>query len=125
MGEVVAGVKHVSDIIGEIRTASEEQRDGIEQVNHAIGQMDRVMQQNAALVEQAAAAVQAMQDQASGLARMRAQTATRKSFDGYPTRFITSINFASVIGFVRCISKPALREARRSSSWTRPETAIR
>jgi methyl-accepting chemotaxis protein len=68
MDEVVGSVKRVSDIIGEIAAASDEQRAGIEQVNQAITQMDQVTQQNAALVEQAAAAAGAMQDQAAGLA---------------------------------------------------------
>jgi methyl-accepting chemotaxis protein len=68
MEEVVGSVKRVSDIIGEIAAASDEQRSGIEQVNQAIVQMDQVTQQNAALVEQAAAAAEAMQDQAAGLA---------------------------------------------------------
>jgi methyl-accepting chemotaxis protein len=68
MEEVVGSVKRVSDIIGEIAAASDEQRAGIEQVNQAINQMDQVTQQNAALVEQAAAAAGAMQDQAAGLA---------------------------------------------------------
>jgi uncharacterized phage infection (PIP) family protein YhgE len=70
MEEVVASVKRVSDIIGEIAAASEEQRDGIEQVNGAIVQMDQVTQQNAALVEQAASAAAAMREQAAGLAQL-------------------------------------------------------
>ena len=67
MGEVVASVKRVTDIVGEISTASQEQRDGIEQVNHAITQMEQTTQQNAALVEEAAAAAQSLQDQAHKL----------------------------------------------------------
>ncbi|MCC2958128.1 methyl-accepting chemotaxis protein [Massilia sp. IC2-477] len=70
MGEVVASVKRVSDIIGEIAAASDEQREGIEQVNGAIVQMDQVTQQNAALVEQAAAAAEAMREQAGALAQL-------------------------------------------------------
>jgi methyl-accepting chemotaxis protein len=70
MDEVVASVKRVTDIIGEITQASHEQSAGIEQVNDAITQMDDVTQQNAALVEQAAAAAQSMQDQAATLARV-------------------------------------------------------
>jgi methyl-accepting chemotaxis protein len=58
----------VTGIIAEISNASQEQTSGIEQVNSAIGQMDLVTQQNAALVEQAAAAAASMQDQASRLA---------------------------------------------------------
>ncbi len=64
MNEIVTSVKHVADIMSEITSASQEQSDGIEQVNQAISQMDEMTQQNAALVEQAAAAAQSMQDQA-------------------------------------------------------------
>jgi methyl-accepting chemotaxis protein len=70
MQEVVESVRRVTDIMAEIRTASEEQSAGIEQVNTAITQMDQVTQQNAALVEQAAAAAAAMQDEAASLARV-------------------------------------------------------
>ena len=68
MGEIVDSVRRVADILGEITAASQEQSAGIEQINQAITQMDDVTQQNAALVEQAAAASQAMQDQAARLA---------------------------------------------------------
>jgi methyl-accepting chemotaxis protein len=69
MGEVVSAVKRVTDIMGEISVASTEQSQGIEQVNRAITQMDETTQQNAALVEQAAAAAESLQDQASGLSQ--------------------------------------------------------
>ncbi len=69
MGEIVTSVKHVADIMAEITAASQEQSSGIEEVNRAITQMDEMTQQNAALVEQAAAAAQSMQDQAAALAR--------------------------------------------------------
>ena len=62
--EIVTAVKRVSDIIAEIAAASAEQSSGIEQVNKAIMQMDEMTQQNAALVEQAAAASEAMDEQA-------------------------------------------------------------
>ncbi len=67
MDDVVDSVKRVNDIMGEIMVASLEQTSGIEQVNQAIIQMDQVTQQNAALVEEAAAAAQSMQDQAGNL----------------------------------------------------------
>jgi methyl-accepting chemotaxis protein len=57
----------VTDIMGEIASASSEQSTGIEQVNVAVTQMDEVTQQNAALVEQATAAAQSMADQADSL----------------------------------------------------------
>ncbi|GGC62979.1 methyl-accepting chemotaxis protein [Undibacterium terreum] len=67
MDEVVASVQRVTDVVSEISAASQEQSTGIEQVNLAIAQMDEVTQQNAALVEEAAAASQSMQDQAANL----------------------------------------------------------
>jgi len=68
MNEVVDSVRRVTDIMGEITSASSEQSIGIDQVNTAITQMDQVTQQNAALVEQAAAAAASMQEQAERLA---------------------------------------------------------
>jgi methyl-accepting chemotaxis protein len=68
MKEIVSSVQRVTDIIGEIALASQEQSAGIEQINQAINQMDQTTQQNAALVEQAAAAADAMQEQAASLA---------------------------------------------------------
>ncbi len=70
MDEVVTSVKRVTDIMSEIANASAEQSAGIEQVNMSIIEMDSMTQQNAALVEEAAAAAQSLQDQASELARV-------------------------------------------------------
>ncbi|PRY06628.1 methyl-accepting chemotaxis protein [Paraburkholderia sp. BL25I1N1] len=67
MSEIVKSIRQVTDIMGEIASASDEQGTGIEQVNVAVGQMDAVTQQNAALVEEASAAAQAMAGQASTL----------------------------------------------------------
>jgi len=70
MDEVVASVKRVTDIMSEIADASQEQSAGIAQVNLSIIEMDGMTQQNAALVEQAAAAAQSLQDQAGELQRV-------------------------------------------------------
>ncbi|WP_302074449.1 methyl-accepting chemotaxis protein [Burkholderia glumae] len=67
MDEIVRSVQRVTDIMGEIASASAEQSTGIEQINTAVAQMDEVTQQNAALVEQATAAAQSMADQAESL----------------------------------------------------------
>jgi len=75
MSEVVQSVQSVTDIMSEIAAASGEQHTGIAQINTAITQMDEVTQQNAALVEQASAAAQAMADQAE---RLRASVAVFK-----------------------------------------------
>jgi len=70
MEEVVSSVKRVTDIMSDIASASAEQSAGIAQVNTSIIEMDGMTQQNAALVEQAAAAAQSLQDQAGELARV-------------------------------------------------------
>jgi len=64
---IITSVKKVVDIVNEIAAASQEQSSGIEQVNRAVMQMDEATQQNAALVEEAAAAARAMQEQADRL----------------------------------------------------------
>ncbi|WP_253907100.1 methyl-accepting chemotaxis protein [Herbaspirillum rubrisubalbicans] len=69
MQQVVESVRRVTDIVGDITAASAEQSDGIVQVNQAIGMMDQATQQNAALVEQAAAASQSLREQAVNLAQ--------------------------------------------------------
>ncbi|MCW2005405.1 methyl-accepting chemotaxis protein [Xanthomonas arboricola] len=67
MAEIVASVQRVTDIMGEISAASQEQSAGIEQVNLTVTQMDEATQQNAALVEEATAAARAMEEQAGQL----------------------------------------------------------
>jgi hypothetical protein len=89
MDEIVASVARVTDIMAEIASASQEQSESIKGINNAMAEMDEMTQQNAALVEQAAAAAESMQDQAAHLAdevgafrlsgaKMRAPTATAK-----------------------------------------------
>jgi methyl-accepting chemotaxis protein len=73
MEEIVASVKRVTDIMGEITAASQEQTSGIEQINQAVSQMDQATQQNAALVEEASAASQAIVEQAQALNGMIAR----------------------------------------------------
>ena len=70
MGEIVASVQRVTDVIGEITAAAAEQSDGIGNVNTAVGQLDQMTQQNAALVEQSAAAAQSLREQADRLAQV-------------------------------------------------------
>ena len=67
MTEIIGAVQRVTDIMGEIAAASTEQSSGIDQVARAVTQMDEVTQQNAALVEEAAAAAQSLEDQATKL----------------------------------------------------------
>jgi methyl-accepting chemotaxis protein len=69
MQEIVQSVQQVSDVIGEITAAAHEQSEGIGQVNVAVNQLDQMTQENAALVEQSAAAAHSMQDQSRRLAQ--------------------------------------------------------
>ena len=69
MDEIVGSVQRVTDIMGEITAATREQSAGIDQVNRAVIQMDQATQQNAALVEESAAAAQSMREQADALAQ--------------------------------------------------------
>ncbi|MBN9365422.1 MAG: methyl-accepting chemotaxis protein, partial [Comamonadaceae bacterium] len=69
MQEVVQAVQRVTDMIGEITAASQEQSTGVAQVNQAVGQLDQMTQQNAALVEQSAAAAHSLREQAQQLAQ--------------------------------------------------------
>ena len=67
MTSIVGSIRKVTDLMGEVSSASNDQRAGIEQINHAMTEMDGVTQQNAALVEQAAAAAESLQGQAAEL----------------------------------------------------------
>ncbi|CUI09370.1 methyl-accepting chemotaxis protein [Massilia antarctica] len=70
MQEIVTSIHRVTDIMGEITTASAEQTAGIDQINEAVGQMDSITQQNVALVEEAAAAAGLLQEQAGTLTQV-------------------------------------------------------
>jgi hypothetical protein len=69
MNEIVQSVRRVADVIGEITAAASEQSGGIAQVNTSIANLDQMTQQNAALVEQSAAAAQSLREQADQLAQ--------------------------------------------------------
>ncbi len=86
MEDIVQSVRRVTDIMAEISAASQEQRGGIEQVNTAIVQMDKVTQQNAALVEEAPAAAKSMEDQTASMAEMVAQFRLSDGFAAAPAR---------------------------------------
>ncbi len=70
MSEILASIKRVSDVIGEITVASQEQIDGFDQINQAIVQIDHTTQQNAALVEETASAAASLQEQTGNLMRV-------------------------------------------------------
>jgi hypothetical protein len=99
MTEIVASISRVTDIMGEISAATNEQSQGIAQFGQAIGQMDQVVQQNAALVEESAAAAESLADQAGALLQevaafklgdsaLRALPAQRRAPRASPTRSV-------------------------------------
>jgi methyl-accepting chemotaxis protein len=77
MHEIVSAVRRVSEVLGEITTAASEQAGGIQLVNDAVNNVDQMTQQNAALVEESAAAAESMRDQAGKLARTVEQFRTQ------------------------------------------------
>jgi methyl-accepting chemotaxis protein len=95
MQEIVQSITRVTDIMSEIASASAEQTLGIEQVNAAITQMDDVTQQNAALVEEAAAAANSLEDQAASLAQLvstfKLTSSTRES-NSFHERALMSVS---------------------------------
>jgi methyl-accepting chemotaxis protein len=70
MTEIVASVGRVNDVIGEITSSAAEQSQGLGEVNAAVGRLDQMTQQNAALVEQSAAAAESLREQARRLAEL-------------------------------------------------------
>jgi uncharacterized phage infection (PIP) family protein YhgE len=73
MSEVVSAIRRVTDIVGEISSASSEQAAGVNQVGEAVNQMDQVTQQNAALVEEMAAAASSLKSQSNDLVQVVSQ----------------------------------------------------
>ena len=117
MDEIVVSVQRVTDIMDEISTASREQEAGIEQINQAISQMDTVTQQNAALVEEAAAAAGSMQEQAARLAGAVSVFKLEPGAGAAPVRLAAPAPRA--VPAVRPPAKPArqLAAAGRADAW--------
>jgi methyl-accepting chemotaxis protein len=84
LGEIVASVKKVSDVVGEISNASQEQAASAEEISRAVLQMDESTQQNAAMVEEASAAAASMNDQAARLSQLTAFFKLRDGYAGVP-----------------------------------------
>jgi methyl-accepting chemotaxis protein len=97
LAEIVARVKKVTDVMAEIASSSREQASGIEQVNKAITMMDDVTQQNAALVEQASAAAQALTEQASNLTQLISRYRVEETGAGEPSRSALTPAAASLV----------------------------
>ena len=113
LAEIVDSVKKVTDIVAEIAAASSEQSAGIDQVNHAVLQMDEMTQQNAALVEESAAAARAMHEQATELSRQVSffQVSGQAAAARPPRKDATQVEMETVFAQVRS-SAPASRPSR-------------
>jgi len=127
MKEVVDSVKRVSDIISEITAAGTEQSAGIEQINVAVTQMDQMTQQNAALVEEAAAAAGALQNQAENLSRIvsvfKLDQAHTVSSKPVPVARSAPVKSAASKAAVRSLSKPAAKTVKPAASRKEPVAA--
>uniref|UniRef100_UPI0025E84458 methyl-accepting chemotaxis protein n=1 Tax=uncultured Xanthomonas sp. TaxID=152831 RepID=UPI0025E84458 len=109
MSEIIASVQRVTDIMGEISAASQEQSAGIEQVNQTVTQMDETTQQNAALVEEATAAARSMEEQAVQLS------------DAVALFKIDRVATIAPPAAVRAVpAKPAARVASRAGAAPQP-----
>ena len=108
MTEVVSSIKRVTDIMGEISAASHEQSAGVAQVGEAVTQMDQATQQNAALVEEMAAAASALKSQATELV----QTVAVFKLGGESSyQRVSAVQAAPVQAPLRTVSAPALHAA--------------
>lgn len=90
MDEIVHAIQRVSDIVGEISSASQEQSTGVQQVCEAVGQMDQATQQNAALVEESAAAAESLKGQAHQLVKAVATFQLTQQASGSSTSYAVS-----------------------------------
>ena len=115
MIEIVASVREVSDIIERISAASSQQADGITEVNLAMAQMDGMTQQNAALVEQAAAAAASLHDQTFHLSRAVAVFQVGQAEDGPDDLY----HYREDGGGADSDGSPSLKERRTPSSRMR------
>ncbi|MBA5875029.1 MAG: PAS domain S-box protein [Nitrospira sp. CR1.2] len=107
--EIVSSVKRVTDIIAEITAASQEQAQGIDQVNKAIMQMDETTQQNAALVEETTSASQSMKDQAKELMSQMEMFIVNSAAEHAPVRSSTQTS-RTVVKPTVAAPKPALKK---------------
>ncbi|MGD6675402.1 methyl-accepting chemotaxis protein [Xanthomonas citri pv. citri] len=118
MADIVSSVQRVTDIMGEISAASQEQSAGIEQVNLTVTQMDEATQQNAALVEEATAAARAMEEQAQQLTE--AVAVFKVDANAPVARRLSAI--AGAVGHQRPATRPAARAAVAAA--TPPRVAV-
>jgi methyl-accepting chemotaxis protein len=138
MNDIVQSVQKVADVIGEITATSGEQSSGISEINGAIGQLDQMTQQNAALVEQSAAAAESLRDQAAQLARAVAVFKTsnvatsmaQRPPRAIPTPRMPQVAYRAPARLPKAPAKPALanrpvlKQLGSSVKATTPKTAL-
>jgi methyl-accepting chemotaxis protein len=118
LGEIVASVKKVSDVVGEISNASQEQAASAEEISRAVLQMDESTQQNAAMVEEASAAAASMNDQAARLSQLTAYFKLRDGYSGVP-------GSAEFIAMPRAAAAPTVARKREPAVASERRTAAR
>ena len=118
LGEIVASVKKVSDVVGEISNASQEQAASAEEISRAVLQMDESTQQNAAMVEEASAAAASMNDQAARLSQLTAYFKLRDGYSGVP-------GSAEFIDMPRAAAAPTVARKREPAVASERRTAAR
>ncbi|GGC07794.1 methyl-accepting chemotaxis protein [Pseudoduganella buxea] len=118
MGDIVQSIQSVTDIMGKIASASQEQTLGIQQINTAVTQMDTVTQQNAALVEEAAAASQSMQEQAAHLAQVVAFFRT-----GETVRASGGVRTSEPVRAAKPVHTPVKAPAAKPAALAKPKAA--
>jgi methyl-accepting chemotaxis protein len=118
LGEIVASVKKVSDVVGEISNASQEQAASAEEISRAVLQMDESTQQNAAMVEEASAAAASMNDQAARLSQLTAYFKLREGYTGAP-------GSAEFIAMPSAVATAAAARKREPVVTTERRTAAR
>jgi len=121
MGEIISAVQRVTDIMGEIAAASEEQSGGIDQVARAVTQMDEVTQQNAALVEEAAAAASSLEDQAD---KLRQAVAVFQLGDDAGKASASAAAKHVPLRAASAVARPASRAAGRAGSAAPAAAAV-
>ena len=124
MTEVVDSIRRVTDIMGEISAASHEQASGVSQVSEAVTQMDQVPQQNAALVEEMAAAASSFKAQAQELVQTVAVFRERSNAVASPLRSTRPALLARGLMALNAGSGPALRSAPRAPAFKPSHTRI-
>ena len=121
--DIMDAVKRVSDIVAEIASASEEQAQGIDQVNNAVTQMDSMTQQNAALVEEASAASKVLEQQGQGLVAQVGQFRTAGKVTSHVAVPVATKPLATVKPISKPVSTPIRGPAKKSSEIKRAPVA--